>query len=91
MTVTLPLPFLAVVAVGATMIVAAVTALLVQAWYDAAVHRRSWIDQTVRPTCRAAAATLSRLAHHLVAHPLLVLCPPVGRRLHDVTDPGGDR
>lgn len=25
--------------------------------------------------------------HNLVAHPLLVLCPPLGRRLHDATVP----
>lgn len=26
--------------------------------------------------------------HNVVAHPLLVLCPPVGVWLHDRTDPG---
>lgn len=31
--------------------------------------------------------------HNLVAHPLLVLCPPIGTRLHDWTADrmGGDR
>src|SRR4051812_14259555 len=27
------------------------------------------------------------VVHHLVAHPLLVICPPLGRRLHDATAP----
>jgi hypothetical protein len=27
--------------------------------------------------------------HNLVAHPLLVLFPPLGEWLHDHTDPGG--
>lgn len=26
-------------------------------------------------------------AHNLIAHPLLVLCPPVGRFVHDITTP----
>jgi len=29
------------------------------------------------------------LVHNLIAHPLLVLCPPVGRWLHDATVPEG--
>jgi hypothetical protein len=29
---------------------------------------------------------LSRFAHNVVAHPLLVLCPPVGEWLHDRTE-----
>jgi hypothetical protein len=34
-------------------------------------------------------AWLSRLVHNVIAHPLLVLCPPLGEWLHDRTDPGG--
>ena len=30
---------------------------------------------------------LSRFLHNVVAHPLLVLCPPVGEWLHERTDP----
>ena len=29
--------------------------------------------------------------HNLIAHPLLVLCPPAGEWLHDRTAPEGDR
>lgn len=29
------------------------------------------------------------LIHNLVAHPLLVLCPPIGEWLHDLTAPEG--
>ena len=29
--------------------------------------------------------------HNLIAHPLLVLCPPLGEWLHDKTIPGDDR
>lgn len=25
--------------------------------------------------------------HNVIAHPLLVLCPPIGRFLHDITQP----
>jgi hypothetical protein len=28
--------------------------------------------------------------HNVIAHPLLVLCPPVGRWLHDKTAPAGE-
>lgn len=28
--------------------------------------------------------------HNVIAHPLLVLCPPLGRRLHDRTGPDDD-
>lgn len=34
-------------------------------------------------------AWLRHAVHNLVAHPLLVLCPPLGRRLHDATVPDG--
>lgn len=27
------------------------------------------------------------IIHNLIAHPLLVLCPPLGERLHDLTSP----
>lgn len=30
-------------------------------------------------------------AHNLIAHPLLVLCPPVGAWLHDRTAPEDER
>lgn len=33
-------------------------------------------------------AWLSRFVHNVVAHPLLVLCPPLGEWLHARTDPG---
>jgi hypothetical protein len=39
-------------------------------------------------------ATMSRVrwwVHNLVAHPLLVLCPPLGEWLHDRTAPDADR
>lgn len=85
MTVTLPLPFLVAIAVGAALIVAGVTALVVDAWDDAALDRRSWLDHTVKPTVAAAVDLGRRWVHHLVAHPLIVLCPPLGRRLHDAT------
>lgn len=29
---------------------------------------------------------LSRFVHNVVAHPLLVLCPPLGEWLHDRTN-----
>lgn len=28
-----------------------------------------------------------KVVHNVVAHPLLVLCPPLGARLHDATEP----
>lgn len=31
-----------------------------------------------------------RVVHNLLAHPLLVLCPPLGEWLHDRTIPGED-
>lgn len=30
---------------------------------------------------------VSRFVHNVVAHPLLVLCPPLGQWLHDRTEP----
>lgn len=30
---------------------------------------------------------LSSFVHNVVAHPLLVLCPPLGQWLHDRTEP----
>lgn len=30
---------------------------------------------------------MSRFIHNVVAHPLLVLCPPLGEWLHDRTEP----
>jgi hypothetical protein len=35
----------------------------------------------------AVRSALKWWAHNLVAHPLLVLCPPIGRWLHAVTEP----
>ncbi len=32
-------------------------------------------------------ARLSRFVHNVIAHPLLVLCPPLGEWLHERTDP----
>lgn len=32
-------------------------------------------------------ARFSRFVHNVVAHPLLVLCPPLGEWLHDRTVP----
>jgi hypothetical protein len=45
------------------------------------------------PATRAAARERRHRwwVHNLVAHPLLVLCPPVGEWLHERTAPEGDR
>lgn len=90
MTVTMPLPFLLAIIVGFALLVGGLVGLWVQAWDAAAAHRRSWLDHTVKPTLAAIADTGRWWLHHLVAHPLIVLCPPVGRRLHDATAPEGD-
>jgi len=82
--VTIPLPELLAIMVGAALIVAATVALFTRSWYDAALHRRTWLDHTVKPNVRW-------WTHNLIAHPLLVFCPRLGERLHDATIPEGDR
>ena len=57
-------------------------------WTDEAV-RRLWEDIENMPVPWSVRARLyaSRFIHNVVAHPLLMLCPPVGEWLHRRTEP----
>jgi hypothetical protein len=43
--------------------------------------------EQVEPETREISGRLGRFLHNVVAHPLLVLCPPLGERLHERTEP----
>lgn len=48
----------------------------------------------LRKACHELAVKLAaewvRIVHNVVAHPLLVICPPIGEWLHDLTAPRDD-
>ena len=44
----------------------------------------------IRRTLRTMRMRLRWWAHNLIAHPMLVLCPPVGRWLHHITRPADE-
>ena len=55
-----------------------------------AVYTEEYVNgriETVDRETHEVSGRLGRFAHNVIAHPLLVLCPPIGEWLHERTEP----